>query len=128
METSKTSAEKRKFTYIDWKLIKERELALALEPFMDESETERFNRVKKDLLLLVEHMDQIKEKLEKLYSLWVDVTQLKVKFFSFGRIQLDWFTGTESDNITYYDLKNKLRSLDHEIDKILEAYNNRKES
>ena len=123
METPKTSAEKRKFTYLDWKLIKHKELALALNPFMNEFETHEFNRVKWDLLNLVKHMDKIKEKLEKLYSLWIDVEELKIKFFSFGTIHDEWFRWTERDNITYYDLENKLQSLDNEIDKILEEYN-----
>ena len=122
METPKSSAEKSKFIYLDWKLIKD-ELTRTLDPYMDDFQTHEFDRVKWDLLNLVKHMDKIKEKLEKLYSLWIDVTDLKVKFDTFGKIHDEWFRWTERDKITYYDLSNRLRSLDHEIDKILEEYN-----
>lgn len=122
METPKNSSEKkRQFIFHDWKLYKDEIWSLLMGKSMDEYETEKFDKMKSKLLWLVELMDNIKEKLEKLDSLWVEFLD---KDFSFGEIYNKWFKWVERQNVSYYDLHNKLYSLDQKLDQALEAYNN----
>ena len=122
METPKNSSEKkRQFIFHDWKLYKDEIWSLLMGKSMDEYETEKFDKMKSKLLWLVELMDNIKEKLEKLNSLWVEFLD---KDFSFSEIYNKWFKWVERQNVSYYDLHNKLDSLDQKLDQALEAYNN----
>ena len=122
METPKNSSEKkRQFIFHDWKLYKDEIWSLLMGKSMDEYETEKFDKMKSKLLWLVELMDSIKEKLEKLDNLWVEFLD---KDFSFDEIYNKWFKWVERQNVSYYDLHNKLYSLDQKLDQALEAYNN----
>ena len=119
------SFKKRQYLFSKWKLYNDELGSILMAPKMDEYEMEKFNQMRSKLLNLVELMDGIKEKLDKLYNLWVEFND---KEFFFDDIYNKWFKGIEEQKISYYDLHEKLFTLYKTLDKAIEEYNNKKDS
>ena len=115
------NSEKKFYNYFPGSGLVQDEISEVFEQNVDEYEKEKFNNLKNKLQDLVELMDKIEKKFKKADDLWIHI----FRDINIDEIYNEWFKGIEEQKISYYELHQKLFTLNKTLDEAIEAYNNK---